>query len=416
MELVDIFWLDHPTLTFAGELAELVAAKPQGVLFYGPLSTSSAQALGALIQTFPTMVIALPVAATALLDSVLQALPSSAVNDRLYAGGYAPHHRDTQYKVVRSFIAAAAAAPSLNYPLAAINAYDVIGSLSFLGYLHARFLVKLLSQNVNVSDRFQFRDQLLDSSMVSVDDIFYGMYSGGCTDERVSICECNNGAHFVHFNKIEANRSYTSQPQETVTTPIETCREENLRIPSPLLQLQVLDTDNGVNDDASRLVSESDIGSAAAYGLTPPALLAAANSVVDSSIKYPVLDHVFRNSDYETENPVRSLASEYTLTVIAGSLSKYGVQNTSAMRQSQSSNSTPLGIATVDDISVIPYRTTSFEAHTIRITSTKEQDIHALASFAASNSCLLYTSDAADEEDSGNLGCRRIIKKKKREQ
>eukprot|EP00657_Telonema_sp_P-1_P008649 TRINITY_DN30252_c0_g1_i1.p1 TRINITY_DN30252_c0_g1~~TRINITY_DN30252_c0_g1_i1.p1 ORF type:complete len:107 (-),score=44.39 TRINITY_DN30252_c0_g1_i1:144-464(-) len=56
------------------------------------------------------------------------------------------------------------------------------------------------------------------------------------------------------------------------------------------------------------------------------------------------------------------------------------------MRQSQSSNSTPLGIATVDDISVIPYRTTSFEAHTIRITSTKEQDIHALASFAASNS------------------------------
>ena len=29
------------------------------------------------------------------------------------------------------------------------------------------------------------------------------------------------------------------------------------------------------------------------------------------------------------------------------------------------------------------------------------------------NSCLLYTSDAADEEDSVDLGCRRIIKKKK---
>eukprot|EP00658_Telonema_sp_P-2_P052735 TRINITY_DN41000_c0_g1_i1.p1 TRINITY_DN41000_c0_g1~~TRINITY_DN41000_c0_g1_i1.p1 ORF type:complete len:111 (+),score=13.73 TRINITY_DN41000_c0_g1_i1:355-687(+) len=28
--------------------------------------------------------------------------------------------------------------------------------------------------------------------------------------------------------------------------------------------------------------------------------------------------------------------------------------------------------------------------------------------------CLLYTSDAADEEDSGDLGGRRIIKKKKR--
>ena len=29
-------------------------------------------------------------------------------------------------------------------------------------------------------------------------------------------------------------------------------------------------------------------------------------------------------------------------------------------------------------------------------------------------SCLLYTSDAADEEDSVDLGGRRIIKKKKR--
>ena len=28
--------------------------------------------------------------------------------------------------------------------------------------------------------------------------------------------------------------------------------------------------------------------------------------------------------------------------------------------------------------------------------------------------CLLYTSDAADEEDSGDLGGRRILKKKKR--
>ena len=29
-------------------------------------------------------------------------------------------------------------------------------------------------------------------------------------------------------------------------------------------------------------------------------------------------------------------------------------------------------------------------------------------------SCLLYTSDAADEEDSGDIGCRRITKKKKK--
>ena len=32
-----------------------------------------------------------------------------------------------------------------------------------------------------------------------------------------------------------------------------------------------------------------------------------------------------------------------------------------------------------------------------------------------SRDCLLYTSDAADEEDSVDLGGRRIIKKKKRE-
>ena len=82
---------------------------------------------------------------------------------------------------------------------------------------------------------------------------------------------------------------------------------------------------------------------------------------------------------------MNAVVNDYTLTVIAGSLTKYGVQNSSALRQS-SSNSTPLGISTVDDISIIPYRTTSFEAHTIRITSTKEQDIHALASYAAFNS------------------------------
>ena len=32
------------------------------------------------------------------------------------------------------------------------------------------------------------------------------------------------------------------------------------------------------------------------------------------------------------------------------------------------------------------------------------------------NICLLYTSDAADEEDSVDLGGRRIIKKKKKKQ
>eukprot|EP00658_Telonema_sp_P-2_P010161 TRINITY_DN13827_c0_g1_i6.p1 TRINITY_DN13827_c0_g1~~TRINITY_DN13827_c0_g1_i6.p1 ORF type:complete len:193 (+),score=39.21 TRINITY_DN13827_c0_g1_i6:200-778(+) len=35
-------------------------------------------------------------------------------------------------------------------------------------------------------------------------------------------------------------------------------------------------------------------------------------------------------------------------------------------------------------------------------------------SYAKSQNCLLYTSDAADEEDSGDLGGRRIIKKKKK--
>eukprot|EP00658_Telonema_sp_P-2_P020035 TRINITY_DN17888_c0_g1_i2.p1 TRINITY_DN17888_c0_g1~~TRINITY_DN17888_c0_g1_i2.p1 ORF type:complete len:103 (-),score=4.57 TRINITY_DN17888_c0_g1_i2:28-336(-) len=37
-------------------------------------------------------------------------------------------------------------------------------------------------------------------------------------------------------------------------------------------------------------------------------------------------------------------------------------------------------------------------------------------SVVLSTTCLLYTSDAADEEDSVDLGGRRIIKKKKKEQ
>ena len=37
-----------------------------------------------------------------------------------------------------------------------------------------------------------------------------------------------------------------------------------------------------------------------------------------------------------------------------------------------------------------------------------------LLKFLQKSPCLLYTSDAADEEDSVDLGGRRIIKKKKR--
>eukprot|EP00828_Plagiopyla_frontata_P047003 TRINITY_DN8565_c0_g1_i1.p1 TRINITY_DN8565_c0_g1~~TRINITY_DN8565_c0_g1_i1.p1 ORF type:complete len:152 (+),score=22.93 TRINITY_DN8565_c0_g1_i1:87-542(+) len=45
----------------------------------------------------------------------------------------------------------------------------------------------------------------------------------------------------------------------------------------------------------------------------------------------------------------------------------------------------------------------------------KQNDI-VVANHASLESCLLYTSDAADEEDSVDLGGRRIIKKKKREE
>eukprot|EP00658_Telonema_sp_P-2_P018040 TRINITY_DN17057_c0_g1_i3.p1 TRINITY_DN17057_c0_g1~~TRINITY_DN17057_c0_g1_i3.p1 ORF type:complete len:128 (-),score=8.14 TRINITY_DN17057_c0_g1_i3:49-432(-) len=43
------------------------------------------------------------------------------------------------------------------------------------------------------------------------------------------------------------------------------------------------------------------------------------------------------------------------------------------------------------------------------------QRIEAPSLCVVSNFCLLYTSDAADEEDSVDLGGRRIIKKKKKE-
>ena len=39
---------------------------------------------------------------------------------------------------------------------------------------------------------------------------------------------------------------------------------------------------------------------------------------------------------------------------------------------------------------------------------------HSNCVFTTANICLLYTSDAADEEDSVDLGGRRIIKKKKK--
>eukprot|EP00656_Telonema_subtile_P045472 TRINITY_DN51721_c0_g1_i1.p1 TRINITY_DN51721_c0_g1~~TRINITY_DN51721_c0_g1_i1.p1 ORF type:complete len:129 (-),score=13.11 TRINITY_DN51721_c0_g1_i1:31-417(-) len=50
---------------------------------------------------------------------------------------------------------------------------------------------------------------------------------------------------------------------------------------------------------------------------------------------------------------------------------------------------------------------------------TKARQYHTYASFSIiteniNNTCLLYTSDAADEEDSVDLGGRRIIKKKRK--
>ena len=42
-----------------------------------------------------------------------------------------------------------------------------------------------------------------------------------------------------------------------------------------------------------------------------------------------------------------------------------------------------------------------------------DEDEHRDADFAGDEACLLYTSDAADERSSVDLGGRRIIKKKK---
>eukprot|EP00658_Telonema_sp_P-2_P037673 TRINITY_DN2708_c0_g1_i5.p1 TRINITY_DN2708_c0_g1~~TRINITY_DN2708_c0_g1_i5.p1 ORF type:complete len:267 (-),score=92.73 TRINITY_DN2708_c0_g1_i5:17-817(-) len=49
-------------------------------------------------------------------------------------------------------------------------------------------------------------------------------------------------------------------------------------------------------------------------------------------------------------------------------------------------------------------------------TVTAEQSLQSTCGFNKDKSCLLYTSDAADEEDSVDLGGRRIIKKKKKDQ
>ena len=51
----------------------------------------------------------------------------------------------------------------------------------------------------------------------------------------------------------------------------------------------------------------------------------------------------------------------------------------------------------------------------IRMEQMKWKDMTPILNSApTANTCLLYTSDAADEEDSVDLGGRRIIKKKKK--
>ena len=55
----------------------------------------------------------------------------------------------------------------------------------------------------------------------------------------------------------------------------------------------------------------------------------------------------------------------------------------------------------------------------IQASGRTDAGVHALgqtANFHMNTDCLLYTSDAADEEDSGDFGGRRVIKKKTKKQ
>lgn len=386
--LVDEFWLDHPTSSFYTELGEFLAAKPQGVLFFGALTTSGANALGVVLQSLPSIEVMVPVATSALLDSVLKALPSSVVNGRIVAGSQFPYHKDTKYTVVGNFLSEVGATAGLHYPLPVVRAFDILGSLVFSAYLHNRLALEVLKRNVNITDRGQFRSIAFTSNILNVDDLFFGAYYGECTGMRTRLCGCNNGAHSVYFNRIEANRSFTPLPDEVVDTPIDTCREENLSIPSPLLQLQVLDTAVFNTSELQVQSSLQQVAAAAAYALTPSALAASAKSVVQTGTTYPVLNQIERSADAETVNPLDAQVTNYLLTLIAGSLTKYGVQNSSFGRQ-YSANATRLPVTVIDDLSVIPYQV-AFEMHTVHIVSTLQQDIHTLAGFAASNSIQMH--------------------------
>ena len=59
---------------------------------------------------------------------------------------------------------------------------------------------------------------------------------------------------------------------------------------------------------------------------------------------------------------------------------------------------------------------TGFEIATMVDEKPTPMDMSNKTKMILTNSCLLYTSDAADEEDSVDLGGRRLIKKKKTKQ
>ena len=57
----------------------------------------------------------------------------------------------------------------------------------------------------------------------------------------------------------------------------------------------------------------------------------------------------------------------------------------------------------------------TFQADKAKTPISFETGVLGMVSLTMSYFCLLYTSDAADEEDSGGIGGRRIYKKKKRQ-
>ena len=115
----------------------------------------------------------------------------------------------------------------------------------------------LRSMNQQNLTRAAFMDKMFDSNVVTIDDITFGMFAGACSGMRAAagfFCECNEGYRSVETYQVTRSLQLEPVPGGTVTTSFAECASGTASIIPPLVYLRVAPNDTLLLSAASELL------------------------------------------------------------------------------------------------------------------------------------------------------------------